>query len=59
MCLDAPSDRRRLAKASICSSACPIDGRDISAVLTRMAGSPHDQLVLFDNEDVVGIRTQR
>lgn len=36
-----------------------IDGRDISAVLTRMAVSPHDQLVLFDNEDVVGIRTQR
>jgi arylsulfatase A len=36
-----------------------IDDRDISAVLTRLATSPHDQLVLFDNEDVVGIRTQR
>ncbi len=36
-----------------------IDGRDISAVLTRGAPSPHDELILFDNEDVVAVRTQR
>jgi arylsulfatase A len=36
-----------------------LDGKDISAVLTRGAASPHDELVLFDNEDVVAIRTQR
>ena len=36
-----------------------LDGRDISAVLTRGAASPHDQLLLFNDEDVVAIRTQR
>jgi arylsulfatase A-like enzyme len=36
-----------------------LDGKDISAVLTTGAASPHDQIVLFDNENVVGIRTQR
>lgn len=36
-----------------------LDGRDISAVLTRGAASPHDQLLLFSDEDVVAIRTQR
>lgn len=36
-----------------------LDGKDISAVLTRGAPSPHDELVLFDNEDVVAIRTQK
>ncbi|MXO64939.1 sulfatase [Altericroceibacterium endophyticum] len=36
-----------------------LDGKDISAVLTRAAPSPHQELVLFDNEEVVGIRTQR
>jgi arylsulfatase A len=36
-----------------------LDGRDITDVLTHGAPSPHDQLVLFDDEDVVGIRTQR
>jgi len=36
-----------------------IDGRDISALLTRGGPSPHDELLLFDNEDVVAIRTQR
>ncbi len=35
-----------------------LDGRDISEVLTRGAPTPHDQIVLFNNEDVVGIRTQ-
>jgi len=35
-----------------------IDGRDITDVLRHGAPSPHDELVLFDNEDVVGIRTQ-
>ncbi|WP_239017942.1 sulfatase [Sphingomonas aracearum] len=40
-------------------SSAPIDGRDLTGVLTRNEASPHDQLVLFDNEDPVAIRTQR
>lgn len=36
-----------------------LDGRDITSVLTRGAASPHDELVLFDNENVAAIRTQR
>lgn len=36
-----------------------LDGRDISAVLTRGAASPHDELLLFNDEDVVALRTQR
>jgi arylsulfatase A len=35
-----------------------LDGRDISPVLTSGAPSPHDEIVLFNNEDPVGIRTQ-
>ena len=35
-----------------------LDGRDITAVLTKGAASPHEELVLFDNEIPVGIRTQ-
>lgn len=35
-----------------------LDGRDVTDVLTKGAPSPHDQLVLFDNEVPVGIRTQ-
>ncbi|MGO9935987.1 MAG: sulfatase [Steroidobacteraceae bacterium] len=35
-----------------------LDGRDITTVLAAGTPSPHEQLVLFDNEDVVGIRTQ-
>jgi arylsulfatase A-like enzyme len=35
-----------------------IDGKDITEVLLHGNASPHDQLLLFDNEDVVGIRTQ-
>lgn len=36
-----------------------IDGRDISSVLMRGASSPHDQILLFNNFDVVAVRTQR
>jgi len=36
-----------------------LDGRDISSVLVRGAPSPHDSLILFDNETPVGVRTQR
>jgi arylsulfatase A-like enzyme len=36
-----------------------LDGRDISAVLTAGATSPHEEILLFNNEDVVGVRTQR
>jgi len=34
-----------------------IDGRDISGVLTAGAASPHDAIFLFNNEDVVAIRS--
>jgi arylsulfatase A len=36
-----------------------LDGRDIGDLLRRGSGSPHQELVLFDNEDVVAIRTQQ
>ncbi|HEV7694265.1 MAG TPA: sulfatase [Hyphomonadaceae bacterium] len=39
--------------------AAELDGRDISSVLTRNAKSPHDELVLFNNETVAAIRTDR
>ncbi len=40
-------------------SAAELDGRDLTAVLTRGARSPHDELVLFNNEQVAAIRTDR
>ncbi|TAJ71265.1 MAG: sulfatase [Phenylobacterium sp.] len=36
-----------------------IDGRDLTGVLTRGAKSPHEELVLFNNELVAAIRTDR
>jgi arylsulfatase A-like enzyme len=36
-----------------------LDGLDITNVLRKGAPSPHEELVLFDNENVVAIRTQR
>ena len=36
-----------------------LDGKDISAVLTHGAPSPHEALILFDNEIPMGVRTQR
>jgi len=36
-----------------------IDGRSISEVILRGAPTPHERLVLFDNENVVAVRTQR
>lgn len=36
-----------------------IDGKDISSVLSRGAPSPREELLLFQDEAVVGIRTQR
>lgn len=39
--------------------AAEIDGRDLTAVLTRGARSPHDELILFNNEQVAAIRTDR
>jgi arylsulfatase A-like enzyme len=35
-----------------------LDGRNIARVLADGAPSPHEALVLFDNEDPIGIRTQ-
>jgi arylsulfatase A-like enzyme len=40
--------------------AAELDGRDITTLLTkRNATSPHDELVLFNNEQVVAVRTDR
>jgi len=36
-----------------------LDGLDISNVLLHSAPSPHEALVLFNNEDVAAVRTQR
>lgn len=36
-----------------------LDGRDISGVLSSGAASPHEEIVLFDNNKVAAIRTPR
>jgi arylsulfatase A len=37
-----------------------MDGRDIASLLKkRGAGTPHDELILFNNEKVAAVRTQR
>ena len=36
-----------------------IDGRDLTGVLSAGAKSPHDDLILFNNEKVAAIRTDR
>jgi arylsulfatase A len=36
-----------------------LDGRDISSVLRQGTPSPHDELLLFENESVAAVRTQR
>jgi uncharacterized sulfatase len=41
------------------SAGVTLDGLDITQVLRRGAASPHDELVLFDSENVAAIRTQR
>lgn len=40
-------------------SGVAIDGRDLSRVWTDGAPSPHDELILFNNERVAAIRTDR
>jgi hypothetical protein len=41
-------------------AAAELDGRDISSLFTvRGARSPHDELILFNNETVAAIRTDR
>jgi arylsulfatase A len=39
--------------------AAEIDGLDLTSVLTKDAASPHDELILFNNEKVAAIRTDR
>jgi len=39
-------------------SGVTLDGRDLTAVLSAGAPSPHEALILFDNEDPIGVRTQ-
>jgi arylsulfatase A len=41
------------------SVAADIDGLDMTALLTGRGKSPRDQLLLFQEEDLVGVRTQR
>ncbi len=36
-----------------------LDGRDITPVLVEGAPSPHDALILFDNDAPIAVRTQR
>lgn len=49
--------------AALAGQALPggvtLDGKDIGAVLHGGAPSPHEDLILFDNEKVAGIRTDR
>ncbi len=40
-------------------SGVEIDGRDISSTLMTGAPTPHDEILLLNNEEVVGVRTQR
>ncbi len=40
-------------------SGVELDGKDITAVLTKGASSPHEALLLFNETDVVAVRTQR
>ncbi len=40
------------------SSAPIVDGKNIWTVLTGSEESPHEHLLLFNNEDIVGVRTQ-
>jgi arylsulfatase A-like enzyme len=35
-----------------------LDGKNIARVLAEGAPSPHETLILFDNEDPIGVRTQ-
>jgi uncharacterized sulfatase len=49
-----------LALAGMPLPATDIDGRDLTSLLKqRSAKSPHDELILFDNEKVAAIRTKR
>lgn len=47
------------ALAGVASPAATLDGKDIGPVLAKGAASPHEALILFDNEVPVGVRTQR
>ena len=40
-------------------SGVALDGRDITSVLVDGARSPHDALILFDNDAPIAVRTQR
>ena len=48
-----------LAMAGRPAPGVELDGRDLSGVLAGRAKSPHEELVLFDNEQVAAIRTDR
>ncbi|MFZ5721428.1 MAG: sulfatase [Pseudomonadota bacterium] len=41
------------------SPAAELDGRDLSGVLAHGAKSPHEELILFNNEQVAAVRTDR
>jgi uncharacterized sulfatase len=47
------------ALAGVPAPDVPLDGVDVSAVLTQGAASPREHLLLFNNEDIFGVRTPR
>lgn len=47
------------AAAGISVSEGTLDGRDLTAVMTQAAPSPHEYLLYFNNEDIVAIRNRR
>jgi len=47
------------AMAGVETDASTLDGQDVSSVLRGAAASPRKEILIFNNEIVVGIRTQR
>jgi arylsulfatase A len=48
-----------LALAGLAPCEAELDGRDLSGVLLRGEPSPHDEILLFDNNRVTAVRTAR
>lgn len=56
--LDLLPTLTKLAGRSV-PAGLDLDGRDLSRVLLDDAGSPHDEIVLFNNASVAAVRTAR
>lgn len=46
------------ALIDVSPAAAEIDGKDLTPVMRGSQKSPHDALLYFNNEDIIGIRTQ-